>query len=170
MLEDKMNENETPEDVFFKYAADCAYDLFSLKLISEDDYKNVLLHRKKGTTPSRDYLQRIFPNAVMRIERVAKLLNGEVWDSYVIRKYFLEEHNKVIDNREGLYEKATPQVRELCKVRIGTIIEKGVKGGVISYKVNYGDMIENVIGKYLPDANIGDKISTHWRFAVEKIN
>ena len=170
MLEDRMKQDETSEDVFFKYSADCAYDLFSLKLISEEDYRNVQFHREKGTTPGRDYLQRIFPNAIRRIERLAKSLGRDVWDSYVIRKYFLEEHNNVIDNREGLYEKATPQVIRLCKVRVGRIIEKGAIGKVTSYKVDYGDMIENVIGKYLPDANIGDKISTHWRFAVERVN
>ncbi len=170
MLEDKMKENETPEDVFFKYAADCAYDLFSLKLISEEDYKNVLLHRNNGTSPSRDYLQRIFPNAVRRIGRLANSLGREIWDVYTVRKYFLEEHNNVIDRREDLYQKAAPQIRSLCKVRIGTIVEKELVGGVMGYKVDYGGMTENVVGKYLPNENVGDKISTHWRFAVENVN
>ncbi len=168
MLEDKMKE-ETPEEVFFKYSADCAYDLLNLKLISEEDYRSIQLHREKGTALDRNYLQKLFPNAISRIEKLARSLGRGLWDSYVIRKYFLEEHNKVIDNREGLYRNATPQVIRLCKVRVGKVINKKMVGRYVSYEVDYGDKVEQVIGKYLPDANVGDKISTHWRVAIEKI-
>lgn len=155
--------DETPEAVFFRYSADCAYQLFSLNRITRQQYVMIMNFREKGEVPDRTFLEAVYPVAIERIKRLAKSLGKNYWDVEVIRKYFLEEHNKVIDRGEGYYADAPLSLRELCKVRIGTVKAKGNR----SYRVDFGDREEDVVGKYVPNASIGDRISTHWKVAVE---
>lgn len=169
MLEKMVENNETPEEVFFRYAFPCTEDLFTTRLISKDDYKKMNEYSKKRKTPKRQELEKIYRNAIRRIKTLAQSSNKPIWDSEVIRNYFLKEHNKAIDEGEGDYKNAPHRLRELCKVKIGEVVEKYNRGKIVFYKVDYGDSKEQAIGTYYPDAKIGDRISTHWRFAVERI-
>ena len=76
----------------------------------------------------------------------------------------------MIDRKEGLYKDAPPVVIKYCKIRCGQIIERTGKGEKTLYTVEFDGEREKVVGKYLPDANIGDKISTHWKFAIEPLH
>ena len=166
MVEEKV---EMPEEVFFRYAYPCTEDLFIANLVSENDYNKMNDYSKKRKTPKREELERVYKNAVRRINNVAQRLNKDAWDCEVIRYYFLNEHNKAIDEGEGDYKDTPHKLREMCKVRVGEVIDKYKKGDIVFYNVNYGDLSEEAIGIYYSDANVGDKISTHWRFAVEKL-
>ena len=171
MLEKMVDEEETPEAVFFRYAFSCTDELYELSLISKEVLEKVRGYIESGQVPNRDFLESTYPNGLARIEKLAKSLGRDKWDEFVIRKYFLEEHNKVIDKREGSYRIMTTTQRELCKVRIGVVKKVYMKEGkLLTYDVDYGDRVQTVIGKYFSDARVGDRISTHWNFAVEKIN
>ena len=168
MLEDRMTEK--PEEIFFRYAFSCGAELLELKLIGRDIYTRIESFLSEGKTPDREFLEATYPNAIKRIQVLALTLGRDKWDSTVIRQYFIDEHNKVIDNVEGNYRLMSPQNRELCKVRVGVIKDRYlIKDKLLTYIVDYGDKTEEVVGKYLPDADIGDKITTHWRFAIEKL-
>jgi len=160
---------ETSEAVFFRYSADCAYQLFSLGRIKEREYQIIRDCREHGKVPDRIFLEAVFPAAIERIKRLAKTLSKDYWDAEVIRKYFLEEHNRIIDRGDGYYAIAPKSIKELCKVRVGKIKNSETIGGEVIYTVDYGDKEETALGKYLPDVKIGERISTHWKFAIERV-
>lgn len=161
--------NETPEAVFFRYSADCAYQLFNLGRITKQQYDAVRDYRKNRKVPDRDFLEAAYPTAIERIKKLAQAMGKNYWDVEVIRKYFLEEHNKVIDRGEGYYATAPSSVRELCKFRIGTVKAKSNRG-INIYRVDFGDIEEDIVGEYVPNANIGDRIRTHWKTAIELVD
>jgi hypothetical protein len=158
--------DETPEAVFFRYSADCAYHLFSLGRIKKEQYIRILKCREKREVPDRAFLEAVYPAAMERIKRLAETLGKNHWDVEVIRKYFLEEHNKVIDRGEGYYATAPNALKELCKVRMGIVKAKDKRN---TYRVDFGDREEVVVGKYVPNVGVGDRISTHWKVAIEII-
>ena len=162
--------NESAEEIFSRYSYPCAGDLLNLKLITQEDYDLLEKYHKEGKIPSKEEFEKLFPNALERVERLADSIGKDKWDYDVIKKYFLEEHNKVIDREEGLYEGAHHTIKELCKVRVGEIVKKEIVGNNTLYSVNYGNEEEKIVGNYLPDANVGDNVSTHWKFAIEKVS
>ncbi len=168
MLEDKMHE-ETPEEVFFKYSIPCSHELLKLGSIDDETRKKVLDYTKKHIAPERTFLEQVYPAALKRIEKVAQELGVDKWNVLAIRKYFLEEHNRVIDRKEGNYSRIPEKERELCKVRVGTVVGIEVKLKTVIYRIDYGDKLDIALGTYYSDAKIGDKISTHWKVAVEGI-
>ena len=162
---------QTPEEVFFRYAYPCTSDLLALDMITQEKFKEITDLFKQGETPDRGFLEEAYPNAVKRIKRIAQELGKPYWTEEVIRHYFINHHNKVIDGGEGPYGKPyyTPKLKELCKVHIGQIKEKRIKNGTTIYHVNYNNSQTTIIGNLVPDADIGDKVSIHFRFAIEKL-
>ena len=163
MLEDKMGESE---EVFFKYAFPCTEDLFNIGAINREDYERMQNYKKKGETPKREELERVYKNAIRRMEEYFGI---NFWNVEKIREYFLKQHNKFIDAGDGEYKNAPHTIKDLCKVKIGKVIKKRKVGGSLIYIVKVGKEEIGVIGNYLPNAEIGDKISFHWKIAVEKI-
>jgi len=161
--------SETPEEVFWKYARPCIDDLKRLDAIDSGVYDSLMVFFRSGTVPGRDLLESAFPNAIKRLVRFFE--DENYWTVDNIRRYFLVYHNEVIDNKEDFYaDKYSDQkIRDLCKVCVGIVLEK--KGPVdnVIYLVDFGDKKEPVAGKYFLDANVGDKVSVHWRFAIEKL-
>jgi len=170
MLEDKVGE---AEEIFFRYAFPCTGDLLDIRAISEEDYRKMERYAKRGETPRRQELERIYKNAIRRMKIVAGELKKPLWDLNVVREYFLRRHNEFIDNGEGAYKDAPHSIRELCKVRIGKVVGKEVRkeenNRIIIYVVEYEGKKERIIGNYCPYAEIGDRISFHWKTAIEKI-
>ena len=160
---------ETPETVFFKYAYPCSSELARRKTISpaQKDLLDYFLEHNKA--PERELLEVCFPNAIKRLKRFAD--GRDYWSVDNIREYFFVHHNMIIDNKEESYsdKHSTPQMRDLCKVKFGKISDIENINGNIVYIVKYATFEERVSGRYLPDAKVNDKISIHWRFAIEKI-
>jgi len=160
---------ENPEEVFFKYAYPCSSTLLQLGTINEAQFDLLNHYFEKNKTPDRDLLEICFPVAIKRLKRFAS--NSDYWNVDNIREYFFVHHNQVIDNKEGFYAdvRCNDQVRELCKVQFCDIQRKETVAGNVVYHVEeLGGEQFKVSGKYLPDAKIGDRVSVHWRFAIEK--
>lgn len=158
---------ETPEDVFFKYAYPCSAELLRRKTISpaQKELLDYFFEQKKA--PKQDLLEVCFPNAIKRLKRFA--VGEDYWTVDNIRAYFFVHHNNVIKNREGSYATSTKQMCELCKVKFGRVLEIENINDNIVYVVKYNDGEKTkVSGRYLSDAETGDKISIHWKFAIEK--
>ncbi len=167
-LENKMN--ETPEKVFFKYAYPCGSDLLQLGLIDQTDFSKLEQYKKSGEIPERDILEKLYVNAFKRIDAVASSIGKSRWDVDSIRRYFLVEHNNIIDREKGLYKDAHHTIKDLCKVRIGIVKKKESRNGTLVYSIDYGEHVEVAVGNDLPNVEIGERISTHWGFVVEKIS
>ncbi len=168
MLE-KMVEDEAGK-VFWAYSRSCVDGLKAVGGIDDIDYTSIKEYEDRGEVPEREFLERVYPSAIGRIKKVAGEIGREYWDEKTIRDYFVKRHNEIIDRQEGRYAQMSPEMRELCKVKVGKIVEMKKESDVPIYNLDYGDgNKEWVIGKNLPDAKIGDYISTHWRFACEVI-
>ncbi len=158
--------------VFFRYAFPCSSDLYALNKIRLDDYNLMNVLYRSGKAPEKEKLEKLFPNAIARIKKLAEELGEkDYWREHIIRDYFINRHNKVIDNNEGLYSNPyyDEKLKNLCKVHIAEINE--IKKGQESlYVVSFDGQKRSVIdiGPFVPDAKKGDKVVIHSRFVVEK--
>lgn len=156
----------SPEKYFLMYAYPCSFVLVDLGKITEEKRKE--LERKLlGNEPiDREELESIFKAAFKRLKEIAKHEGKDYWDLDVIKEYFFgEKHNDFIDKQDGMYAEVSPTIRELCKVHKAEVAEK--RDNVLTVK--YEGIARNVFATLVPDARVGDKVTIHWAFAIEKV-
>ena len=170
------------QQYFLKYAFPCAFVLLQQKKISDAEYKDLKKSFDNNETVSKEILEKLFPSAFRRIRIIAereckKGRINDYWDIEIIKKYFMsQEHNMFIDNNDGDYKYFPESFKELCRIHVGEVIDrdKDKATGEDVLTVEYFDKKKRlekrkVIGKLVPDANIGDKVTIHFAFAVEKV-
>src|SRR3989339_435844 len=96
-----------PEEFFLRYAFPCAHVLLETGVINEKRYKELEDCAKTGNFLSRKIIEESFPAAFRRI----KMLSHEIgvkdyWDMKVLREYWYNYHNIIIDKQEGNYSKS----------------------------------------------------------------
>ena len=153
------------EDYFLKYSFPCAHVLLEMGSINEKKFEELKKNTLQNKSMSRSELITLFPAAFRRITEVAAKMNKDIWDIDVMKKYFLQEHNNYIDAKDGNYKNFGSSFGDFCKVYKGKIIFK--EGNMLT--VQYEDRERNVLLDILPDAQIGDTVTIHQGFAVEKI-
>ena len=85
----------------------------------------------------------------------------------VIKEYFFgEKHNDFIDKQDGMYAEVSPTIRGLCKVHKAEVTER--RENVLTVK--YDGISRNIFATLVPDVKVGDKVSVHWAFAIEKLD
>lgn len=158
----------TPEKYFLMYAYPCIDNLLHENKISKRDASNLENVFFENKEIDRNYLESCFPSAFRRIKLVAREMNKDCWDIEVLMKYWREAHNKFIDEGDGAYADATPSFKELCKVheaKVDEIIDE--KRSIIA--VNYDGISRKVFSKLTPNISVGDRVTVHLAYAVEKI-
>ena len=161
----KQIKNDSPENCFLKYAFPCANTLLCNNQITKKEFKELQKDVLEGKTVHRERLLKLFPAAFRRISEVADKINKCVWDSEVIRHYFIDEHNEYIDRGEGNYKNFPKTFRNFCKVYKAEIVKK--EGRFLSVK--YNSMKREVLADLVPEAEKGDVVTIHQGYAVEKI-
>ena len=151
------------EEYFFIYAYPCAEVLKDLGFINGKTLEYINKKRKENEAISKEELEKIFKEAFRRIKIIAKEMNKDYWDKEVIKEYFLKRHNEFIDNNDGYYANLGDTIKELCKVNIGKVT--AIKDNILT--VNYNNKERKIVNETLK-LNIGDKVSFHFGFAVEK--
>ena len=154
-----------PELYLFHYSFPCAQVLLDQKKIDQAAYNQLKQMFENNQAPSKEVLEAVFKSAFRRIKQTAGKMHKDYWDLEVIKKYFLEEHNKFIDQGEGDYKHFGEDFKEICKVYTVEIVEK--QGRILIVKHN--DKLQKVLGDLLPHAKIGDKVTIHLGFAIEII-
>ncbi|MFC2136068.1 HypC/HybG/HupF family hydrogenase formation chaperone [Bacteroidota bacterium] len=154
-----------PEIFFLKYSFPCAHVLLEMGSIDEKKLEELKQNTINEVVMSHGELMMLFPSAFRRIIEVAEKMKKDVWDIEVLRKYFLEEHNMYIDNKDGNYENFGTSFRDFCKVYKAKIVHK--EDNVLT--VEYGERSRNVFNDILPEAKVGDTVTIHQAFAVEVI-
>jgi len=155
-----------PEQYFLRYACSCATVLKDLGRIGQEKVDKIQECALKNETMSREELESTFTEAFRRIKKIAAEMHKDYWDMEVLKEYFLRgKHNEEIDAGDGFYAKAPKVFKELCKVHKAKIMEK--KGNVLRVKI--GDKERIVISDLVPEAKVGDTVTVHYGFAVEKI-
>jgi len=153
------------ESYFLRYAFPCTYVIKQRGEINDRTFRaleNAAMHNRKV---GRKLLESTYRKAFERMDRVAESMGiRSHWDLKVIREYFHNRHNAMIEAGDGSYAIAPNVFRELCKVHTAEIIEKRDD----FFIVKYGRGKTRVVGSfYVPGAKKGDKVRIHHGFAVE---
>ncbi len=83
----------------------------------------------------------------------------------VIQEYWRKNHNKVIDEGDGMYGIASESFKDLCKIHVAEIIEKKENKLVVKYEEK-----ERIVSGFLvPEVKVGESVRIHFAYAVEKI-
>lgn len=158
---------DTPERYFLKYAYPCSFVLVDLGEINDEKRKDLEEKLLKNKPIDREELEDIFKAAFKRIKQIAKEMKKDYWDLDVIKEYFFgEKHNDFIDKRDGMYAEFSPTIRNLCKVHKAEVTER--RDNVLTVK--YDGIARNIFATLVPDVKIGDKVTVHWAFAIEKVD
>lgn len=149
-----------PEVYFLKYAFPCSHILKFRGEVSNEDIlklKDAALNNRKL---ERAYLEKIYFRAFARMDKIARELKKDRWDLEVIKEYFRVRHNDVVacsDNDDSF--------KDLCKVHKATVKEKRKE----SILVEYGERKRVVKKDFVPNVEVGDVVTIHYDYAIEKI-
>ncbi|MFH1712615.1 MAG: HypC/HybG/HupF family hydrogenase formation chaperone [Candidatus Jacksonbacteria bacterium] len=88
-----------------------------------------------------------------------------IFDAQTIRDYYLKYHNKFIDKNEGSYKQAPPALKKLCRIEKARVV--GIKPNC--YIVKIRQKLRPVSKMICLNAKIGDWVSVHYGYAVEKL-
>lgn len=160
---------ETKEWYFFKWAYPCMYVLYDNGSLTKEIINKFDRMYAEGNAPSKEELENLFLAAFRRLKVLASEMNKEVWDWDVLKQYWeAEDHNRVIEKKEGNYSKFDEAFCDLCKVNSGRVIkiENKNEGTILELEMINGRK-KFVQGKFL-DARIGDVVLTHLAYAVQK--
>jgi len=153
------------EKYFFNYAFPCAQIKVKLHSLRPEEYnilRNMFFENK---CPSKEELEKVFQAAFRRLNKLAEELGKQVWDMETLKQYWEINHNQVIDQGEGMYDIASSEFKDLCKIHIAEIIHKKDNKLI----VKYSDRTRAVFSFLVPDAKVGEKVRIHFDYAVEEV-
>nr|MCK4930291.1 HypC/HybG/HupF family hydrogenase formation chaperone [Nanoarchaeota archaeon] len=162
-----MAEEMSAERYFLKYAYPCSLVLVDMGEITDKKRKELEKKLLNNEPIDRTELEEIFTAAFRRLKEIAKEMKKDYWDLEVIKEYFFgEKHNDFIDKQDGMYAEFSPTIRGLCKVHKAEVVEK--REDILTVK--YGSIARNVFATLVPNVKVGDKVTVHWAFAIEKVD
>ncbi len=152
-----------PSEYHSKYALPC---------VKGKDREDLEQSLRKRDFFSEQELEEITPKAIRRIKNFAKRegYGNRYWNLEVVKRYWLQEHNRLIDNKEDGFDDKyhTDASRDFCKVKLVEV--KEVKGNGMNYRVKvlaYGKELE-LESLIKPDT--GDKVTVHKGMVIEILN
>tara|TARA_Y100000310_G_C20648644_1_gene798110 strand:+ start:483 stop:1007 length:525 start_codon:yes stop_codon:yes gene_type:complete len=162
---EKQDNKTCVERYFFKYAFPCSQVKVKLGSLSEERYNELMEIFLKKSSPNKEVLEKTFPPAFRRINKLAKKINKNTWDFSVIKKYWEEEHNIIIDQGDGMYGTASESFKDLCKVHEAEVIKKHENKLIVEYNAK-----KRIVSDFLvPEVQVGDKVRIHFAFVIEKV-
>lgn len=159
-----MGEKISPEVYFIRYASPCSHILCTVRgEVAEKEFDLMEEAAINGKVLDRNFLERVFFRAFNRINKLAEEMNKDKWDLDVIKEYFRVRHNPVLDASD--YPES---FKEQCKVFEGEVKEILDNEAIVEYN-NQGIKSRRVKTAYHPDTKVGDKVTIHWSYIIEKI-
>jgi len=157
------------ENFFLRYAYPCAYILLQMKGISQQQLHELEDIAVNNKYISRERLEKIFHNAFHYIGELAKKRKKDKWSLEVIREYFYSYHNKIIDEKRGIYSKTPMMLNEISRVEIAKVIKKIDDVLIVEYidKNSHKIKNRNVHNTFVKNAKVGDSVTIHYGYAVE---
>jgi len=172
---DKSIPKMKPEILFLKYAFPCSMVLMQRKEITQKTFYALEKAAINNQQVKRKLLEKIYFRAITRMKALAKEKNKNYFSEEVVREYFTKRHNQLLD---GMFQNFTDKgididsrapsaLKQLCKVFRAKIIRK-CKG---YYIVKYSNKkTRPVLSDLLPKAEVGDIVTIHYGYAVEKLD
>lgn len=154
-----------PEVIFLKYAFPCSFIIKQRNEINDSTYYMLEDAAINNKVLSRKLLEQIFFRAFERIEKIAKELNKDKWDPEVIKEYFINKHNSIIDEGMYSYAKAPESLKNLCKVHKAKVLKVQDDIAIVEYE-NKTRPVHTVL---TPNIKENDLVTIHYGYAVEKL-
>ncbi len=146
--------------LFLKYALPCASTLVKRGNVSQDYIDYLIALVSEGKLP-KENAEAIFKIAIAMCDNVATRMKKKSVDTDVIRRYFLLEHSKVVDDRFKLMGDFNPVD---CNTYLGTVEEVGSNSATV----------KTILGKrkyktvFCKSLKKGDKVVVHYDFIIER--
>ncbi|MBU2633678.1 MAG: HypC/HybG/HupF family hydrogenase formation chaperone [Nanoarchaeota archaeon] len=156
----------TPQQYFLRYALPCSRILVDIHRLPKEEQEELESKLKNKQELNKEELEKIFTAAFKRIKELANKMKKDYWDMEVIKKYWLEEHNKYIEKGDGYYGKAGNDFKEICKVHKAKVIE--INKNILT--VSYNNKTRKVFSDLTPDVKIDNIVTIHHGFAIEILN
>lgn len=154
-------EAETPERKFLDYAGPCLDSREARGDVRPEHSTEVRrLIDEEAENPRRSLLRYVFREAYNGMRRSARKLGTGVWATEAIRDYFINEHNKHVDNARG---RVPESLLDRCRVSVGEVAEDRGETAV----VNFPGKTEEVLKKKGSDLHKGDRVAVHFRQIVD---
>ncbi len=148
--------------LFLKYALPCAGTLINRGKVSKEYVDELKEMVSVGNLP-KDDAEKMFKVAIAMCDSFAERMGKEYVDEEVIRRYFLLEHDKVVDERYELMHDFNPTD---CKTHSGKVI--AMRGRVAEVETELGKReYDTRFASYVKE---GDTVAVHFDFIVEKIS
>lgn len=155
-----------PEVFFLKYAYPCSFIIKQRGEIDEKEMEELRQAAIKSLPLPKEKLEKIFFRAFQKISPIAKRMKKDVWDIEVLREYFINQHNNIIEKGMYAYAQAPQTLKNLCKVHKAKVIEKNEDALIVEYGEG---KIRPVLNELVPQAKVGDIVTIHYGYAVEKL-
>jgi len=160
--------NMTAEELFLRYALPCLDDLCNIHKITPKKKDEIEQKFYAHETISKQELEEIFPAAFRRMQ---ESFGKDYWTPSKISEYFRKYHDEFIDSGDGRYREATETIKYWCKVR-EAVVDSVRDNCVVLLSYEHDPKFDSsrlFFNKYQLELKPGDKVITHWRFVIEKL-
>ncbi|OGI12401.1 hypothetical protein A3K64_01050 [Candidatus Micrarchaeota archaeon RBG_16_36_9] len=146
--------------LFMKYALPCSPTLVKRGSVSRYEIKKLIKIISQGEKVSSSP-EKLFKTAYSMCVGIAKSLGKSNVDKNVIRKYFLFEHDKIVDRR---YDEFGDFNAMRCRTFAGIVVNtnKMIVQTIIGRRKYRNDLVSGL--------KKGDSVVVHRDFVVERIN
>jgi hydrogenase expression/formation protein HypC len=146
--------------LFFCYALPCAQTFVKRKQLKQEELDKIIYDFSKDKMPENGF-ENTFKVAMSMLKILALKLGKDEIDEYVMRQYYLVEHDKIVDRR---YEEMGDFDPTACKIRIGEVLD--INGNKAKVKTDLG--AKDYRTDFVKNLKIGDWVIVHYDFIVEK--
>jgi hydrogenase maturation factor len=155
-------ENEESRLLFLMYALPCSETLVKRGVISQS-YRRRLMKAIFLNKKIPENSEKIFKVANLMCEKIARKLGKKSIDENIVRKYFLFEHDKIVDKRYKIFRDFDPLACRLYSGKVINIKNRKATVQTIVRRKKYG---------MYPFQNLktGDYVVVHRNIIIEKIN
>ena len=146
--------------LFLKYALPCASTLVKRGNVSEEYVQHLVQLASKGKVP-KEKAEEMFKVATAMCDYWAEKMHKDNVDSSVIRRYFLLEHSKVVDDRYEIMRDFNPVD---CKTYLGSVVSSDTNFARVKTKLG----IRRYRKTFVKDAKKGDTVIVHFDYIIER--
>lgn len=148
--------------LFLRYALPCASTLVKRGAVNQQHIDDLILMVSNNRVP-KENVEKMFKVANVMCGNIAKRMGKSSVDTNVIRRYFLLEHSKVVDDRYQLMRDFNPID---CKTYAGKVISIANGGAIVDTSLGK-KRYKTVFAKGVKE---NDKVAVHYDYIIEKIS
>ncbi len=148
--------------LFLRYALPCAGTLVKRGNVTKQYVDRLVEQVSRNEAPGAG-AENMFKVANAMCDSIAERMGKPSTDAEVIRRYFLFEHSRVVDDRFNLMKDFNPVD---CRTYAGRVIRAGDGSAVVETRL--GQKVYRTI--FAKDVRKNDMVVVHFDFVVEKVS